>query len=492
MEKKSTVLAFDYGASSGRAMLSHFDGDKIDLCEVHRFVNEPVTKDGTLYWNFDALFNEMMTGIKKAQDAGGFDSIGVDTWGVDFGLLDKDGRLLEAPVHYRDSRTDGLADKINSLFGEHALYSMTGTQLMDINTLFQLYSLKKNRPEFLKKAKTLLLIPDLFNYFLTGERHAELSESSTTQMLDLKKKEWNYTLLEKLGLPQDILPELVLPGTKAGMLSAEVCKKLGVPSVPVISVTSHDTASAVMAIPAKESKFIFIACGTWSLFGTERKEPLVNIESETCNITNELGFGGRSVFLKNIIGLWLIQETRREFRRKGKNYSYADMEKLARKSRSFACFIDPDAKEFVPTGDIPERVTEFCRKTGQYVPQSDGEIIRCIYESLAMKYRYALEQIKSCTNDSYEAIHLVGGGTKDSFLCQMTANATDIPVIAGPIEATALGNAATQFISLGIIKDLEQAREVIRRSFIPVEYAPEQSSVWNENYNEFKKFVTAP
>jgi rhamnulokinase len=489
MNAKSTVLAFDYGASSGRAMLSHFDGTKIDLCEVHRFSNEPVEKDGTLYWNFDALFNEMMTGIKKAQEAGGFDSIGVDTWGVDFGLLDSDGKLMEQPVHYRDSRTDGLADKINKQFGEHVLYSMTGTQLMDINTLFQLYSLKNNRPEFLKKAKTLLLIPDLFNYYLTGQRHAELSEASTTQMLDLKNKKWNDELLEKLDLPREILPEVIMPGTKAGMLREEICEKLGVPSVPVISVTSHDTASAVLAIPAKERKFIFIACGTWSLFGTEREQPLINVKSETCNITNELGFDGRSVFLKNIIGLWLIQETRREFRRKGKDYSYAQMEALARESRPFACFIDPDAKEFVPTGDIPGRVIEFCKNTGQYVPQTDGEIIRCIYESLAMKYRYALEQIKSCTNDSYEAIHLVGGGTKDSFLCQMTADATDVPVIAGPIEATALGNAAAQFISLGIIKDLEQARDVIRCSFTPKEYVPEQASVWREHYEEFKKIV---
>jgi rhamnulokinase/L-fuculokinase len=257
--------------------------------------------------------------------------------------------------------------------------------------------------------------------------------------------------------------------------------------VPVVAVASHDTASAVMAVPATEEKFIFISCGTWSLFGTECAEPVINEHSKTCNLTNELGFGASVTFLKNIIGLWLIQETRRQFIREGREYTYAQMEEMARKSRPFTCFIDPDAPEFVPIGDIPGRVREFCKKTGQTIPASDGEIIRCIYESLTMKYRFAFEQIKSCTNESYKAIHIVGGGTKDSFLCQMTADAANLPVIAGPIEATAMGNATAQLVALGQLSNLEQARFVIRNSFKPLEYLPTEPEVWSQQYLKIQR-----
>lgn len=487
MIAKTTVLAFDFGASSGRAICCHFDGTKLELQEVHRFLNEPVTRNGTLYWDIDKLFQEVLTGIKKAQDAGGFDSIGVDTWGVDFGLLGENGEILEAPVHYRDGRTNGLSDEVCSMVGERKLYEMTGTQRMDINTIFQLYALRKYRPDFLAKAKSLLLMPDLFNYMLTGQRHAEQTIASSTQMLDLRSKRWNNPLLEKLDLPFDILPEPIAPGTVAGVLKEDICKKLGVPSVPVVAVASHDTASAVLAVPATEENFIFISCGTWSLFGTECAEPVINEHSKTCNLTNELGFGGSATFLKNIIGLWLIQETRRQFIREGREYTYAQMEELARKSRPFTCFIDPDAPAFVPMGDIPGRVREYCKKTGQAIPKTDGEIIRCIYESLAMKYRFAFEQIKSCTNETYKAIHLVGGGTKDSFLCQMTADAANVPVIAGPIEATAMGNATAQLVALGQLSNLEQARSVIRNSFEPLEYLPIEPEVWSKQYLKIQK-----
>lgn len=486
MDKK-TVLAIDFGASSGRAMLCHFDGKKLELSQVHRFSNDPVTKNGTLYWNIDTLFSEVLTGIKKARAAGGFESIGIDTWGVDFGLIDENGKLMEPPVHYRDARTKGLSDEVCGLLGEEKLYSMTGTQRMDINTVFQLYSLKKFRPEFLKKAKSLLLMPDLFGYLLSGERHAEMSIASTTQMLDLDKKAWNTPLLETLGLPADILPEPVASGTRAGMLKEDICKKLGVPLVPIVAVASHDTASAVLSVPAKEDNFIFISCGTWSLFGTELANPVIDERSQKCNLTNELGFGGTVTFLKNIIGLWLIQETRRQFRREGKQYSFADMEKMARECRAFSCFIDPDAPKFVPTGDIPSRIRAFCEKTGQYVPKTDGEIIRCIYESLAMKYRFAYDQIKLCTGKSYDAIHLVGGGTKDGFLCGMTASATGIPVTAGPIEATATGNACSQLIALGAVPDMSAARRVIGNSFKATVYEPKDTDAWFKKYQEIKK-----
>ena len=485
---KKTVLAFDFGASSGRAILCRFDGEKLELEEIHRFENIPVTLDGTLCWNLDALFQEVLNGIKKAWDAGGFESLGIDTWGVDFGLLDKDGALLEAPVHYRDERTNGVSDEVCTLLGEWQLYERTGTQRMDINTLFQLYALRKTRPELLDKTGCLLLMPDLFNYLLTGQRHAELTIASTTQMLDLRGSAWNAPLLDVLRVPSSILPGLVAPGTIAGTLKEDICRRLGVPPVPVVAVASHDTASAVMSVPAKEQNFIFISCGTWSLFGTERTEPLIERCSHACNLTNELGFGGTVTFLKNIIGLWLIQETRRQFRREGKEYSYADMERMARESSPFASIIDPDAPEFVPTGDIPGRIREFCKRTGQPVPQTDGAVIRCIYESLAMKYRIVFEQIRSCTSECYETIHLVGGGAKDCLLCQMTADAIDLPVTAGPVEATAMGNAAAQLVALGYISDMAEARAVIGHSSEPLEYRQVEAERWSRQYEKVKRY----
>lgn len=489
MGKVTTVLVFDLGASNGRAMLCRFDGMELELEEIFRFTNEPVMRDGTLYWDWDLLFRNILEGIKQARDKGGFASIGIDTWGVDFGLLDERGELLEAPVHYRDSRTDGLSDKVAAMLGEHELYQMSGSQRIDINTLYQLYSLHMKRPGFLKGAKCLLMIPDLINYFLTGERHAELTIASTTQMLEPYGRAWNLPLLEKLGLPHEILPGLVAPGTHAGVLKGEICAELGVESVPVIAVASHDTACAVMAVPESDSDFVFISSGTWSLLGTELKEPVIDDSSRECNLTNELGFDNTVTFLKNINGLWLIQETRRQFQRDGRRYSYADMEKMARQSRPFACFIDPDSREFMQAGDIPDRIRKFCRETGQYIPESDAEVVRCIYESLAMKYRCAFEQVKHCTKKGYKIIHMVGGGTRDSFLCQMTADAVNIPVLAGPVEAAALGNAAAQLIALGLLEDMGHARTVIRKTFSPKEYLPSNPELWSRHYGQFTQAI---
>lgn len=470
-------------------MLFRTDGEKLALSEVHRFGNEPVTKDGALRWDLDALFAEMCAGMEKARDAGGFESVGVDTWGVDFGLLGRDGGLLEPPVHYRDPRTNGLSDEVCKALGERALYEATGTQRMDINTLFQLYALKKRRPELLAQAGCLLLMPDLFAWLLTGERRAELTIASTTQMLDLNSRVWNAPLLDRLGLPGEILPPLAAPGTRTGVLRKELREKLGVPAVPVAAVASHDTASAVLAVPACEEDFLFVSCGTWSLFGTERAEPVITGASFACNLTNELGFGGKATLLKNITGLWLIQETRRQFLREGRAYTYAQMEETARGGRPFLCFIDLDAPEFVPAGDIPGRIREFCRETGQYIPQSDGEILRCIYESLALKYRDALGQIKACTGGEYGTVYLVGGGARDGLLCQMTADAMGLPVVAGPVEATAMGNAAAQFVALGVFGGLKEARAAVRRSFEPKRYLPAQPGAWSARYERIRPFL---
>ena len=483
------VLAFDFGASSGRAIIGCFDGDKITLEEVHRFSNDPVSVGGTVYWDVLRLFYEIKQGIIKAKITGGFDSIGIDTWGVDFGLIDSEGKLMENPVHYRDARTAGLVDEAFKTMPKEKLYGITGIQFMELNTLFQLISLKKYRPWMLERADKMLFMPDLFGYMLTGKMCAEYSIASTSQLIDLDKRTWSKEILDAFGIKESVFAPLVQPGTVLGELSKEVCEECGVDPVPVISVCGHDTQSAITSVPCEDGDFAFLSSGTWSLFGTELDKPIVNETSMNINITNEGGFDGSTGFLKNIIGLWLIQESRRQWKREGKEYSYADLEKLALAAEPFKCFIDPDAPEFVPHGNIPERVREFCRKTGQYVPETVGEIMRCIYESLAMKYRLTFEKLRECTERDYPVIHVIGGGTKDGLLCQMTANSCDRTVKAGPIEATVMGNVAGQLMSDGSVKNIGQARKIVADSSELKTFEPKDTDKWAGAYEDFLKVV---
>ena len=483
------VLAFDFGASSGRAIIGCFDGDKITLEEVHRFSNDPVSVGGTVYWDVLRLFYEIKQGIIKAKIAGGFDSIGIDTWGVDFGLIDSEGKLMENPVHYRDARTVGLVDEAFKTMPKEKLYGITGIQFMELNTLFQLISLKKYRPWMLERADKMLFMPDLFGYMLTGKMCAEYSIASTSQLIDLDKRTWSKEILDAFGIKESVFAPLVQPGTVLGELSKEVCEECGVDPVPVISVCGHATQSAIPSVPCEDGDFAFLSSGTWSLFGTELDKPIVNETSMNINITNEGGFDGSTGFLKNIIGLWLIQESRRQWKREGKEYSYADLEKLALAAEPFKCFIDPDAPEFVPHGNIPERVREFCRKTGQYVPETVGEIMRCIYESLAMKYRLTFEKLRECTERDYPVIHVIGGGTKDGLLCQMTANSCDRTVKAGPIEATVMGNVAVQLMSDGSVKNIGQARKIVADSSELKTFEPKDTDKWAGAYEDFLKVV---
>ena len=483
------VLAFDFGASSGRAIIGCFDGDKITLEEVHRFSNDPVSVGGTVYWDVLRLFYEIKQGIVKAKIAGGFDSIGIDTWGVDFGLIDSEGKLMENPVHYRDARTAGLVDEAFKTMPKEKLYGVTGIQFMELNTLFQLISLKKYRPWMLERADKMLFMPDLFGYMLTGKMCAEYSIASTSQLIDLDKRTWSDEILDAFEIKKSIFAPLVQPGTVLGELSKEICEECGVDPVPVISVCGHDTQSAITSVPCEDGDFAFLSSGTWSLFGTELEKPIVNETSMNINITNEGGFDGSTGFLKNIIGLWLIQESRRQWKREGKEYSYADLEKLALAAEPFKCFIDPDAPEFVPHGNIPERVREFCRRTGQYVPETVGEIMRCIYESLAMKYRLTFEKLRECTERDYPVIHVIGGGTKDGLLCQMTANSCDRTVKAGPIEATVMGNVAVQLMSDGSVKNIGQARKIVAASSELKTFEPKDTDKWAKAYEDFLKIV---
>lgn len=488
-KKEIKVLAVDFGASSGRVMLGIFDGEKIRAEEIHRFSNDPVIVNGTMYWDVLRLFHEIKQGLIKAKSYGDVDSIGVDTWGVDFGLLDEKGYLLENPVHYRDGRTEGMLEKGFSLIPKERFYEMTGNQFMEINTAFQLLSLKEQRPELLQRADCLLLMPDLFNYFLSGVKKSERSIVSTTQMSNPCEPGWVMEVAEKFGIPKNIFTEVVPTGTCLGPIRKEIQEELGVADMDVVAVAGHDTQCALTAVPAKEDDFIFVSCGTWSLFGTELEKPVLTKQSEELNITNETGTDGRTSFLKNIIGLWLIQESRRQWMREGEEYSFSELEKLAEGAEPFQSFIDPDAPEFTPAGDVPKRIREYCRCTGQKVPETEGEIVRCINESLALKYRYTLEELKICTGKEYHAVHMVGGGIQSKLLCRFTAHASGIPVIAGPVEATVFGNIAIQLMSKGAIKDLKEARKVIANSEKPVVYEPENREEWDKAYEFYKKEI---
>jgi rhamnulokinase len=486
---KRRVLAFDFGASSGRAMIGAFDGRKIELSEIHRFSNDSVYLNGTLFWDTPHQINEIKKGINKCFLKGGADSIGIDTWGVDFGLLNKYGDLMENHVHYRDTRTNGMIEKAAELVPKKEIYRQTGIQFLNFNTLYQLFYLQQNRPELLNRADKLLMSPDLFNYFLTGEKHTEYTIASTSQLLDVSRRDWAFDLIKRLKLPGHIFTDIIQPGSQMGVLMPSVCEELGAKSIPVIAVASHDTASAVVAVPSMDDEFAYLSSGTWSLLGTERNEPIITEQSLRCNFTNEGGYGGKVRFLKNIAGLWLIQEARAQWQREGETFTFAEIEQMGKEAKPFLCFIDPDEPSFAAMGDIPSRIRTFCKSTGQNVPTTHGEIIRCIYESLALKYRHILKELVETTGRHFPMLYIIGGGTKDKFLCSLTANACRSRVYAGPVEATVLGNIAVQLISLGEISTLKQARQVIGESFEQETFEPESGTVWDDAYERYVRIL---
>lgn len=463
----STVLAFDFGASTGRAIKAEFDGKSLKHSEIHRFENIPTYEGERLCWDFPYLLSEVKKAIEMCEDV---DALAFDTWGVDYGLLDENDELIGLPTNYRDTRTDGMPDKIFEKISPYDLYKSTGNQIMPINTLFQLTAEEK------ENAKTLLFMPDLFAWALCGDKSAEKTIASTSQMYDFEKGDWNTDIAELSGMDSGILQRLVNSSVVVGEYKG----------IKVIKVAGHDTQCAVAAMPAdSKSSPAFLSCGTWSLIGCECDNAILTEKSMTDELSNELGANGKVNFLKNISGLWLIQEIRRNFRAVGKEYSFNDMEQLARAEEPFVSFIDPDAPEFATAGSMPEKIREFCRKTNQPIPESDGALVRCIYESLSMKYRFALSQISDNTKKTFDVLHLLGGGTKDSFLCQMAADSLGIHVIAGPTEATALGNILLQLIALGDIKDIDEGRTLIREQEKVKEYSPADIDIWKKAYEKF-------
>ncbi len=481
------VLAIDLGASSGRGIVGSFDGEKLSLRENHRFSNDPVIANGRMYWDILRIFHEIKQSITKTVlDGDNVRSIGIDTRGVDYALLDRFGNMLANPTHYRDTRTEGIADHVAKALPLDQLYRTAGIQCMNFNTIFQLAADLKVDPNAHDRAERMLNIPDLLNYFLTGKMANEYTILSTGALLDAAKRDYAFELTDKLGIPRRLFGNIVQPGNSLGKLLPQVLGETGKTDAEVINVASHDTASAVIAVPTQEKDFIYISSGTWSLMGTELDAPLINDQSRDLNFTNEGGAMNTIRFLKNIMGLWLIQESRRQWRREGNEYSFAQMEAWAKEATPLRSFINPGDASFATPGNMPERVREYCRRTGQYVPETVGEVVRCIYESLALKYRMTAESIETLMGRQAKVIHVVGGGTKDKFLSQMTADACGIPVAAGPEEATAIGNLMMQAIAAGAVASISEARAVVSASFELKRYEPSSDrDTWNEAYARF-------
>lgn len=485
-----TVLVFDFGASSARAMRCMFDGGRLLLEEVHRFVNTPINEAGHLRWDIDELFEQMKTGISFAMFNGGFDAISIDTWGVDFALIGRDGEMLEKPVHYRDSRTDDMPREVAGILPAEALFMQTGVQPQSINTVYQLAYIVRHERNMLFRAERLLMMPDLFAYFLTGECRNEYTEATTSQLIDQKSKGWNLKIIESLGLPKRIFCPIIRPGEVYGGLKDELAVEFRCERVPVIACPSHDTASAVLAVPSEQEHFVFISCGTWALFGTELKRPIVSKEVMELGLSNEGGYGDTAIMLKNIMGLWLIQECRRYYNKDGLDYTFAYLEQAAREAEPFVSFINPNDSSFVAPDNMPIKIRDYCRKTGQPIPESMGEILRCIYQSLACEFALTLESISEITGLKYDRIHMIGGGTKDKLLCELTADCCGIPAVAGPTEATALGNGIASLIALGEIENVAAARRIIIDSGLTHIFEPTEHAKWLEALKNYRKIVT--
>ncbi|MCL4484206.1 MAG: rhamnulokinase [Bacteroidetes bacterium] len=488
--KTGNFLAFDLGASSGRGMLGTISNQTLKLTEIHRFENRMVEIDNHFYWNIFSIFDELKTGLKKCIRDFGIqpDSIAIDTWGVDFAFIDRDGMIASLPFAYRDHRTDTAMEEFYKIIPKEELYLMTGIQLMQFNSLFQLFVNHQTKTPQYETGKDLLFMPDALSYLFCGVKKNEFSIASTSQLLKPGKLAYEERLFKAMGVDLSIMQEIVLPGTLLGMIKPEVQKETGSRAIPVIAVASHDTASAIASVPASGKNWAYISSGTWSLMGIESDKPLISKEILNLNFTNEGGVEGTTRFLKNIMGMWLLQECRRVWSQEV-NYSWNEMVDLSTLAQPFKCLIDPDDTNFLNPADMPEAITNYCLKTGQTPPQSHGEFIRCIFESLAMKYRLTLDSIRSVISFPIEKVHIIGGGANNELLCQYSANALGLPVVAGPAEATAIGNILIQAKAMHSVDSLEGIRTMVRNSFDTKTFEPQDPSLWETQLERFRKIV---
>jgi rhamnulokinase len=489
----SHFLAFDLGAGSGRAVLGTLDGQRLTVHEVRRFRNDPLPLAGHIHWNVYALFDEMKAAMRDAAAVIGArpTSLGVDTWGVDFGLLARDGGLLGLPFCYRDHRNAGAMEDYFKLVPRDALYEATGIQFMPFNTLFQIYAMVREKSPILDAAAALLFMPDLFNFLLTGRKAAEFTIASTSQFLDPRKKAWVPGLFQAMGFSKKILQDLVEPGTVLGPVTEAVAAETGLRHVPVVATASHDTAAAVAAVPAEGRNWAYISSGTWSLVGVEEPAPVISPESLEANFTNEGGVGGTVRFLKNVSGLWLLEGCRKAW--SGDTpVGYEELIRAAAEAPAFEALIDPDDPGFLNPPDMPEAIAAYCRRTGQKTPATRSALVRSILESLALKYRRVIEELRRVLGHPLGRVHVIGGGSRNGLLCQLTADATGLPVEAGPAEATAIGNILVQAMAMGRLDSPTGIREIIRRSFDLRSFEPQgEARAWDAAAARFEAILEA-
>ncbi len=484
----NSFLAFDIGAESGRALLGTLKKDGIQVREVYRFNNRMISKGGHLYWDVYYLFEEIKKGIRKGANASNSSilCIGIDTWGVDFGLFDKIDHLISLPFAYRDKHNKTAMEEFLEKIPPRQVYHLTGIQFLQFNSLFQLYALRTHNPEIITEAKNLLFMPDIFNYFLTGEMATEFSYATTSQLFNPSEDGWEGRLFEILDVPVSLMQDVKTAGKVLGPLKPSLLKQLGVSSMPVVLTATHDTASAVAVVPAKGKEWAFISSGTWSIMGIELDSPLISEQSYKLNFTNEGGIGHRFRLSKNITGLWLLQECRKKWRGHH-NIEYGELMNKVDSAKPFRSLIDPDCPLFLKPADMTEAIGEFCRKTGQPHPETISEFVRCVLESLAFKYKYVFDELCSLCDRRISKVHIIGGGSRNRVLCQYTADALGLPVIAGPAEATAVGNIMIQALSADKVDSIENVRDMISASFDLRIYDPVGSEEWERHYNRFIK-----
>ena len=466
-------LAFDLGATSGRAIIGSINDGRLSTEEIYRFPNEIKESGGKYFWDINSLFGHFVNALKQVASSGvRIESIGIDTWGVDFGCVSPDGSILGLPRAYRDPYTDGIPEEVFKTIPKEELYKATGIQIMNFNSIFQIYAQSKEADSPIHEAREILFMPDLLSYYLTGRKVCEYTIASTSGLIDPRTRDFDRTLLERLGVDPSILPEIVQPGTVVGLLRPELCEETGMTPVPVVAVAGHDTASAIAAVPASDENFAYLSSGTWSLMGIESPVPVINDESYGFNITNEGGIEGTTRFLKNITGMWLLEQSRKTWEREGRKYNYAQIEQMGREAIGFQSVIDPDDPRFAAPKDMDAEIKAALRESGQSVPQNDGEMISCIYHSLTARYKEVLSMLQDFASFKIGKLHVIGGGSANKLVSQLTADTLGIPVVAGPVEGTAIGNIMIQAKVAGLVKDRWEMRRIIADSIDTVTYLP--------------------